>query len=117
MAALPRDLVSRAIARDVHAEFYYNNTTSCVVLCLFCVNSIPSLKDTQIAQGLLPSLPNFFNVRSTSNRVDDLGVVVQKNCIDFAGITETWLNSNTPDSSILRKDRSGQCGGVEFVHS
>ena len=90
--------------------------------------SLPSLKDTQITQGLLPSLPNFFlsNVRSISNKVDDLGVVVQKNCIDFAGITETWLNSNIPDSSIniddfnlIRKDRSGQRGGgvCAFVRS
>ena len=90
--------------------------------------SLPSLQDTQITQGLLPFLPNFFlsNVRSISNNVDDLGVVVQKNCIDFAGITETWLNSNIPDSSIniddfnlIRKDRSGQRGGgvCAFVRS
>ena len=90
--------------------------------------SLPSLKDTQITQGLQPFLPNFFlsNVRSISNKVDELGVVLQKNCIDFAGITETWLNSNIPDSSInihdfnlIRKDRSGQRGGgvCVFVRS
>ena len=81
--------------------------------------SLPSLKDTQITQGLQPFLPNFFlsNVRSISNKADELGVVLQKNCIDFAGITETWLNSNIPDSRInihdfnlIRKDRSDQRG-------
>ena len=40
------------------------------------------------------SLPNFLlsNVRSISNKVDDLDLVLQQNGVDFAGITETWLN-------------------------
>ena len=66
------------------------------------------------------SLPNFLlsNVRSISNKVDDLDLVLQQNGVDFAGITETWLNSNIPDSGIeipgynlVRKDRSIQRGG------
>ena len=66
------------------------------------------------------SLPNFLlsNVRSISNKVDDLDLVLQQNGVDFAGITETWLNSNIPDSAIeipgynlVRKDRSIQRGG------
>ena len=74
------------------------------------------------------TLPKFFlsNVRSISNKVDDFDVVVQRNGIDFAGITETWLNPSIPDSCInihdfnlVRKDRSGQRGGgvCAFVKS
>ena len=104
---------------------------------------LPNLIDTQISnsmtmsssdieispsQGLVSTLPKFFlsNVRSISNKVDDFDVVVQRNGIDFAGITETWLNPSIPDSCInihdfnlVRKDRSGQRGGgvCAFVKS
>ena len=57
------------------------------------------------------------NVRFFSNKGDNLDIVLQQNAVDFAGITQTWLNPNIPDSSInisgynlIRKDGSIHLG-------
>ena len=53
-----------------------------------------------------------------TNIIDELGVVLKTNEIDFAGISETWLSSNVPNScvhipgyNLVRNDRVEKRGG------
>ena len=72
--------------------------------------SLPSLKDTQITQGLQPFLPNFFlsNVRSISNKADELRVVLQKNCIDSSTVdalismSHCWYSNTDGNGETVR---------------
>ena len=65
-------------------------------------------------------LPKFFlsNVRAITNKIDELDVVLKTNDVDLAGITETWLNLNVPEScvhiqgyNLVRNDRVEKRGG------
>ena len=65
-------------------------------------------------------LPNFLisNVRSITNKIDELSAVVSTNQIDMMCITETWLCSIIPDNAlsfanftVIRNDRTSSSGG------
>jgi hypothetical protein len=62
------------------------------------------------------------NINRLLNKLDELSVIVADLKLDFIALTETWLNSDIPDSacslssySIVRKDRNGQLGGAVMV--
>lgn len=63
------------------------------------------------------------NARSLSNKLLEFRHQIESNYIDIACITETWLNSLTPNSLILpsdrftiyRKDRDGRGSGACIV--
>jgi hypothetical protein len=60
------------------------------------------------------------NICHISNKVDDLDAIVEKNSPFLIMITESWLNTNIPDSAIsilrmfntYRRDRPTPGGGV-----
>ena len=65
----------------------------------------------------LPILLNA-NVRSVSNKVEDLTEVLKQNHVDIACLTETWLETERPNEvidisgyNIVRNDRSNRQGG------
>jgi len=65
------------------------------------------------------------NVCNLTNKSDDLSVVSEQYYPNIICVTETWLNSNIPDTAvklggynIIRKDRSsGMDGGVAVYTS
>ena len=62
------------------------------------------------------------NVRSISNKIDELYATIVSNQIQILCLTETWLNDNFsptsinfPDFSIVRRDRSRKMGGGVLI--
>ena len=41
------------------------------------------------------------NVRSIYRKIDDINVLLHRSCLDYLGITESWLNNSVNDSEII----------------
>ena len=75
----------------------------------------------------LSCLPNiiYCNARSLKPKIDELQAIVDNNKANIVSVSETWLDSDIPDSSInltdftiFRKDRPSHTGGVSlYLHS
>lgn len=86
---------------------------------LVAINREPQRKKPQsIPSPRLPSLM-LTNIRSISNKTDELALKMRELKPDFVVLTETWLDDSTPDEAlaipqydIIRKDRDSHGGGI-----
>ena len=59
------------------------------------------------------------NARSLCNKIDEFCLFLSEQNVDICCVTETWFNSNVPDSlicpkgyAVFRRDRDTPGGGV-----
>ena len=95
------------------------NPTNLITLNISKRNSRPT---NQTGNKTISNMPTILltNICHISNKVDDLHAIVEMNSPSLIMITESWLNTNIPDSAIsigrmfntYRRDRPKPGGGV-----
>ena len=100
-------------ARENYSNYNAENSRSKTVN-FGVLRSLPKHKDPK-SYGL-PTILSA-NVRSLTKKVDEIQQIAELNSVGVICITESWLSSNIPNSSIsipgyvFRKDRTATCGG------
>ena len=101
---------------------YKRNRRNPTNLITLNISKRNSRRINQTGNKTISNMPTILltNICHISNKVDDLHAIVEMNSPSLIMITESWLNTNIPDSAIsigrmfntYRRDRPTPGGGV-----
>lgn len=108
----------RISSREKIADTNHSNQTNSRERYLRAVRCVPELRKRALGSRRIPTVI-LSNLRSISNKVDEVELLLRDHKPDVAVFTETWLDSETPNHAVdidryltFRRDRNCFGGGI-----